>query len=1516
MLDAYKKIAQTAVKASDALSGSLGSTTPQKPEPPKQPQTTPFTDAIQPETGGLPFSVAQAFVPGHALLPGASPYPPQAPLGFTPSVENTMAIDPTRSYLRQPLADSPAYPVSPIGAPVGPPTADIPRMGGIPDTRTGVHTFGPETGPFRAGEMWHTLEEMWAAGLFDAATNPSGGPMMGGPLGAPMLRGMQPEALKTWRDLDTPSFNLPLNPVQEVMHDLGVGEEPPKMQVGPKGAAELSFPLNWVAPPAGKAAGQTILQGAKEPTRNLIGEAAELVVKGKSYTDEVMRSVSESASSLRVGAEKGLFGEGIKSMVLAPERGAVGGMGDMFGNWGAVLPKELSGAKPRYSYGKKQFTLEFANDVDKAAYITAQAAKSKVDDRYLQFVIENTGMTESEVRIYGKSLKDSIKPIAKTSQSGETIKVALEGATSPTTSKAVVIKAKQVAESITTVTNPDEKIQLLLNYIMSPAYKSLRSLQLEARKFDLSEALAMWEKRTEELAKTMKYEDALMQARHETMPGWSRAEILDEIPDFIGSLKRTLVDHMVEKKTPILTKNAIIGYIDSHLLKGKALPMEPGAKGGSARKLFVDTFGEQTTIKLESKKFLGEVLGNTPEGAPGVTPMTAIEEGTAVQRGLFPGEGVPNKTIPGFTTGDPLIPKQQEPGEWVKYTTGRDGKKVRSVVKDPNTYNLKPGEEVVWEAKPRLEPTTPIKPLTMTPQDDTWIQQTIESGREAGKTPEEIASELVGSGYFKDRGLTRDSLTLEHWQQMGFKKPVGAGRTAAESQISFDDLQLVETEGVAGLLIEPEKLTTIAQKARDLGWTTLDFGNFMRANLASADFSGYRQLMPLIAANPKETLGSGTFVMGKGWLYDVGAGVTGLAGKVTKSDKAHNWWVETLGSKWSTQAINKQIQSHPMYALYDEVTGVAPHGDMFDAANRLVPKYQKAGSGRDFLRGLLGQKDAFYNVAEDYGILAGEGFFSNVANKLPWIKYSGNAHTNLINKATFDIWVKECYNTIPRHLRQGMTDMEKASFIKNNKFNDADKLARAIADMSGRGGLYQAADASRILNAFLFSARLQAGRVMTPRNLVSSSGATRKFALKNIGAFLTSASSALWLGQQAGLWEVNWDDFHKSDWLKAKVGNTYIDVLGGYQQWARLFAEMGTIPGSEIPEKLYRFGWTKSAPQASLVMDARMGENVVGQEFDISDPMQWLQRFAPLAPQGIVEAIFGEGGSPLAASTEMIGFGAATYRTGEQKVDDLKDEIALRDEGVAFEDLDPSGQRRVNTNPEVLAYEEEAYARDPEDKITIKSADTREFFNITENDNYLLLKGLQEAVDNKNRGYKTVDGVREVYTEGNMRTDFMFAENGSNARKDQLNLPKYDELKEGFEDRELTGNETKSDVVRYAYYDLLDRMRGEGRSYDWVLQQLEAVARIHGMSVGEAREAIREYTEIGKQWPQEYLDYRRRERGGTTTGYQTPFEKFLNSQSGGYQTPYEQFTGGQQMPPLPSGTMAPLGTPRPLKVGQ
>lgn len=90
---------------------------------------------------------------------------------------------------------------------------------------------------------------------------------------------------------------------------------------------------------------------------------------------------------------------------------------------GKQLPRTFAGAKPRYSFGAKRFTLEFESDVDKAMYITSQGNKSKRDADYRNFLTEQ-GYTDREIDVGGRAIRNQIKQQAKNhSEFGDTDKV-------------------------------------------------------------------------------------------------------------------------------------------------------------------------------------------------------------------------------------------------------------------------------------------------------------------------------------------------------------------------------------------------------------------------------------------------------------------------------------------------------------------------------------------------------------------------------------------------------------------------------------------------------------------------------------------------------------------------------------------------------------------------------------------------------------------------------------------------------------------------------------------------------------------------------------------------------------------------------------------------------------------------------------------------------------------------------------------------------------------------------------
>lgn len=121
------------------------------------------------------------------------------------------------------------------------------------------------------------------------------------------------------------------------------------------------------------------------------------------------------------------------------------------------LSKDLTGAKPRYSYGDKKFELSFANDIDRAAYITAQPFPSKRDEEYVKFVSDATGLTDKQVREHGAKVRDAIKAQAKTAEPGVLTVADIYGAKEPI--KMPFPKATEKAPAAEPV---DSKLQSIL----------------------------------------------------------------------------------------------------------------------------------------------------------------------------------------------------------------------------------------------------------------------------------------------------------------------------------------------------------------------------------------------------------------------------------------------------------------------------------------------------------------------------------------------------------------------------------------------------------------------------------------------------------------------------------------------------------------------------------------------------------------------------------------------------------------------------------------------------------------------------------------------------------------------------------------------------------------------------------------------------------------------------------------------------------------------------------------------
>lgn len=239
------------------------------------------------------------------------------------------------------------------------------------------------------------------------------------------------------------------------------------------------------------------------------------------------------------------------------------------------------------------------------------------------------------------------------------------------------------------------------------------------------------------------------------------------------------------------------------------------------------------------------------------------------------------------------------------------------------------------------------------------------------------------------------------------------------------------------------------------------------------------------------------------------------------------------------------------------------------------------------------------------------------------------------------------------------------------------KIGHFVGNITGRGAMPGAIERSAVaLNAFFFSPRLQASRLnlLEPtqyvRSLVEQVGQrgfpqkfkpslnsfSRKEATKTMLTFGAAGTTILTLAKLAGA-RVEADP-RSADFAKIKVGNTRIDIFGGYTQYVRLAAQLlsqstvsattgkvtklgeGYKPLTTL-DVAGRFVEYKEAPIASFLTNLLRGRSTFGEKFSITSEM--VKRLVPMVAQDFWE-IYNDDPSLLPVGLfGVFGFGVQTY---------------------------------------------------------------------------------------------------------------------------------------------------------------------------------------------------------------------------------------------------------------------------------
>lgn len=328
-----------------------------------------------------------------------------------------------------------------------------------------------------------------------------------------------------------------------------------------------------------------------------------------------------------------------------------------------------------------------------------------------------------------------------------------------------------------------------------------------------------------------------------------------------------------------------------------------------------------------------------------------------------------------------------------------------------------------------------------------------------------------------------------------------------------------------------------------------------------------------------------------------------------------------------------------------------------------------------------------------------EMFMSTLTEKIPGFGKlaagSNRAYSGFLNKLRVDVF---------------------DDLIKSAKSQDIEMDGKALKDLgkfinsaTGRGDLGSLNRAAPVLNGLLFSPRLVASRInlLNPAFYGNLDPFVRKEALKSLLTFGGTAMTVMGLAKLGGA-EVGADP-RSADFGKIKTGNTRYDILGGFQQYIKLAAQLLTgkivssTTGKEITlgegykpltrkDILIRFFEGKESPFASFLTGLLTGKTGLGEDFKLSEEI--VKRFIPLVAQDMYELQKEYGASGfLRGVPGIFGVGSQTY--GRQEVVTGKNALGQSDVQISpvtglAEDIVAKlgGQREIGSTAQ---YSADAY---------------------------------------------------------------------------------------------------------------------------------------------------------------------------------------------------------------------------------
>lgn len=404
---------------------------------------------------------------------------------------------------------------------------------------------------------------------------------------------------------------------------------------------------------------------------------------------------------------------------------------------------------------------------------------------------------------------------------------------------------------------------------------------------------------------------------------------------------------------------------------------------------------------------------------------------------------------------------------------------------------------------------------------------------------------------------------------------------------------------------------------KEIAWSPVDIGNFMRANKASFDMSYLRQSKVLSSGHP-------------------------LVGF-----QAHTAAWQSLFSQKHAEAEWQRITRDPRFEMYERLRIDR------DADPLRVPAFADQKGTAQWRR------------AEEYGFPTVERLIPRLTMKIPWIKVSERAFTAGTNKIVWRLWNLK-YDSLMREAEKvasGEVKLPEGEAVDIVK--EMGDFQVFLGDAIQRASLGRAKTLAPAFGAIFFAARSKLGRFFFPKHLLGITvrngkvgfnphimkEAWRDFAMMNL-----FWGGLILLGDWLDLWDAEKDP-RSGEFMSARIGNLRIDPWAGYRQFAVLYARLVTgigissVTGAEYEANklgaLQSFVRNSLAPMPSLLLDFWTGRNFLGAAVEVTNKREWLDRILPFSIQDVWEA-FEEGTKEgvISILPAIYGEGVQTY-TGD-----------------------------------------------------------------------------------------------------------------------------------------------------------------------------------------------------------------------------------------------------------------------------